>query len=158
VVASAHTLAVNGIQVIHAVGPKNEDVVAAVASPSHVAVPYVDRMDLAYAAADVALCRSGAMTCAELAAVALPSILVPYAVGNGEQALNAAPLVNSGGAVLIKDSDFTGDALRDAVLPLIQNPERIRTMTEALKGLGLRHADDVMVDLIEAAAQGSRHG
>jgi UDP-N-acetylglucosamine--N-acetylmuramyl-(pentapeptide) pyrophosphoryl-undecaprenol N-acetylglucosamine transferase len=157
VTSAAEDLMKAGVQVIHAVGPKNEHVIAQVGSTSHVALAYVDRMDLAYAAADVAVCRSGAMTCAELTAVALPSVLVPYAVGNGEQALNAAPLVRSGGAVMVKDSEFTGDAFRRIVLPLITDAERIRTMSHALRNLGLRHADDVMVDLIEAAARGSHH-
>jgi UDP-N-acetylglucosamine--N-acetylmuramyl-(pentapeptide) pyrophosphoryl-undecaprenol N-acetylglucosamine transferase len=157
VISATGALVEAGIQVIHAVGPKNEDVIARVSSASHVASAYLDRMDLAYAAADAAVCRSGAMTCAELAAVALPSVLVPYAVGNGEQALNAAPLVRSGGAIMVKDSDFTGEAFCRIVLPLISDAQRIRTMADALTGLGLRHADDVMVNLIEAAAKGGRH-
>ena len=47
-------------------------------------LPYLDRMDLAYAAADFALCRAGAMTCAELTAVGLPAAFVPLPHGNGE--------------------------------------------------------------------------
>src|SRR6516162_6803572 len=48
----------------------------------YVATPYIDRMDLAYAAADFALCRAGAMTCAELTAVGLPAAYVPLPIGN----------------------------------------------------------------------------
>ena len=54
------------------------------------AVPYLDRMDLAYAAADLVICRSGAMTVAEVSAVGLPAIYVPLPIGNGEQRLNRA--------------------------------------------------------------------
>src|SRR3712207_8149958 len=52
-------------------------------------VDYLERMDLAYAAADLALCRSGAVTVAELSAVGLPAAFVPLPIGNGEQRRNA---------------------------------------------------------------------
>ena len=67
-------------------------------------LPYIDDMAAAYAAADLALCRSGAMTCAELAAVGLPAVYVPLPIGNGEQRLNAEPAVAAGGAVLVDDA------------------------------------------------------
>ena len=55
-------------------------------------VDYLERMDLAYAAADLALCRSGAVTVAELSAVGLPAAFVPLPIGNGEQRRNALPV------------------------------------------------------------------
>ena len=73
------------------------------------AVPYLDRMDLAYAAADLAICRSGAMTVAEVSAVGLPAVYVPLPIGNGEQRLNALPVVNAGGGMLVDDADLTPD-------------------------------------------------
>ena len=60
------------------------------AMPGYVPLPYLERMDLAYAAADAVLCRAGAMTVAEVSAVGLPAVYVPLPHGNGEQALNAA--------------------------------------------------------------------
>ena len=65
----------------------------------YVAVPYLSRMDLAYAAADCDLCRSGAMTVAEVSAIGLPAVYVPLPHGNGEQELNARPVVAAGGGV-----------------------------------------------------------
>ena len=79
----------------------------------YVAVTYVDRMDLAYAAADFALCRAGAITCAELTAVGLPAAYVPLPIGNGEQRLNALPIVPRGGGMLVTDADLTGEWIRD---------------------------------------------
>ena len=70
-------------------------------------MPYLDRMDLAYAAADLAICRSGAMTVAEVSAVGLPAVYVPLPIGNGEQRLNALPVVNAGGGLLVADADLT---------------------------------------------------
>ena len=60
-------------------------------------VDFVDRMDLAYAAADLVVCRAGANTVTEAAAVGLPAVFVPLPIGNGEQALNAQPVVDAGG-------------------------------------------------------------
>lgn len=86
----------SGIQILHVVGPKNEmpRVDNMPGMPPYIPVPYVDRMDLAYAAADMMLCRAGAMTVAELSAVGLPAAYVPLPIGNGEQRLNAQPVVN----------------------------------------------------------------
>jgi UDP-N-acetylglucosamine:LPS N-acetylglucosamine transferase len=67
-------------------------------------VGYVDGMDSAYAASDLVLCRSGAMTCAELNAVGLPAVYVPLPIGNGEQALNAKPTIDAGGGLLVDDA------------------------------------------------------
>ena len=75
--------------------------------PPYVAVPYLDRMDLAYAAADLAICRSGAMTVAEVSAVGLPAVYVPLPIGNGEQRLNALPVVDAGGGLIVDDADLT---------------------------------------------------
>ena len=66
----------------------------------YVVVAFVDRMDLAYAAADLVVCRAGANSVTEAAAVGLPAIFVPLPIGNGEQELNARPVVDAGGALL----------------------------------------------------------
>ena len=89
--AAATALAEAGVGVLHAYGRKNTVDLSDrdPGSPPYVALPYVDRMDLAYAAADLALGRSGAMTVAELGAVGLPAVYVPLPHGNGEQRLNA---------------------------------------------------------------------
>ena len=63
----------------------------------YVVVPFVDRMDLAYAAADLVVCRAGANSVTEAAAVGLPAVFVPLPIGNGEQELNARPVVDAGG-------------------------------------------------------------
>ena len=81
--------------------------------PPYVPVPYMDRMDLAYAAADMMLCRAGAMTVAELSAVGLPAAYVPLPIGNGEQRLNAQPVVKAGGGLLVDDADLTPEWVQD---------------------------------------------
>ena len=97
---AAGALSAAGVQVLHAVGAGNDEVPAIWGAVPYVVEPYLDRMELAYAAADLAVCRAGAVTCAEVAAVGLPAVFVPLPHGNGEQRLNAEPLVAAGAAML----------------------------------------------------------
>ena len=79
-----------GVQVLHVTGPSHE-VTAPDTGVPYVILGYVDRMDLAYSAADAVLCRSGSNTVTEVSGVGLPAVFVPLPIGNGEQALNARP-------------------------------------------------------------------
>ena len=99
-------------------------------------LPYMDRMDLAYAAADLALCRAGAMTCAELTAVGLPAAYVPLPHGNGEQRLNAEPIVRAGGGLMVEDAGLTPEWIRDTLLPILLDPERVAAMSAGGRGAG----------------------
>jgi len=140
-----------GVQVLHATGPKNigdaqshDGLLSAGAKASavpYVALPYVDRMDLAYAAADFALCRAGAMTCAELTAVGLPAAYVPLPIGNGEQRLNALPIVQRGGGLLVEDAELSADWIMNTLLPVLTNIDQVAGMSEAAAALGRRDAD-----------------
>ena len=96
-----------------------------------VIVPYLDRMDLAFALADAVVARSGAATVSELTALGIPAVYVPYAVGNGEQALNAASAVAAGAARLIPDAEFTPDRVRGEVVPLLADPEALGVLRAA---------------------------
>jgi UDP-N-acetylglucosamine--N-acetylmuramyl-(pentapeptide) pyrophosphoryl-undecaprenol N-acetylglucosamine transferase len=131
-----------GIQVLHVTGPKHASEISP--PPGRVpyaAVPYVDRMDLAYAAADFALCRAGAMTCAELTAVGLPAAYVPLPIGNGEQRLNAMPIVQQGGGMIVDDAELTPEWIKSSLLPVLTNVDRVVAMSEAAARLGRRDAD-----------------
>jgi UDP-N-acetylglucosamine--N-acetylmuramyl-(pentapeptide) pyrophosphoryl-undecaprenol N-acetylglucosamine transferase len=119
-----------------------------------VALPYVDRMDLAYAAADLALTRAGAMTCAELAAVGLPAIYVPLPVGNGEQRLNALPVVAAGGGLLIDDAEIGAEWLTDVAGGLLEDGERLHAMGAAAFEHGVRDADEQLARIVVRAASG----
>lgn len=99
---------------------------------------YVDRMDLAFAACDFIVSRSGAATVSEISALGIPAVYVPYAVGNGEQALNAASALRHGAALLIADADFTPDAVRDRILPLLMDADQRARMTERAAETGIR--------------------
>ncbi len=154
IAAAAPAFAAAGIQVLHAVGRANYDEAALprVEGAAYVAVPYLDRMDLAYAAADLVLCRGGAMTCAEVAAVGLPAAYVPLPIGNGEQRLNAQPAVRAGGGLLVDDDDLTADWLVKELIPLARDPARLDAMGRAAAEFGRRDADEALADLVFEAA------
>src|SRR6202020_3338706 len=104
----------------------------------YVTLPYLDRMDLAYAAADFALCRAGAMTCAELTAVGLPAAYVPLPHGNGEQRLNALPIEAAGGGLIVPDAELTPQWIEQALLPVLLDAELVAAMSKAAAGSGNR--------------------
>lgn len=98
---------------------------------------FVDRMDLAYAAADVAVCRSGASTIAELTVLGVPSVLVPYPHATDDhQAANAADLAADGAATVITDQDLNGDTLVAAAEPLLVGEAIRGRMTAAARRFG----------------------
>ncbi|TPW73807.1 glycosyltransferase [Schumannella sp. 10F1B-5-1] len=135
-----------GWQVLHITGAR-----APVADPGlagYRILEYCDRMELALAHADLAVSRAGGSTLAEIAALGIPSVLVPYAVGNGEQALNARDLVDAGGAVLVADAEFTPEWVDARLLPLLDDRARVAEMAARAAAQGVRDGADRMVDLL----------
>jgi UDP-N-acetylglucosamine--N-acetylmuramyl-(pentapeptide) pyrophosphoryl-undecaprenol N-acetylglucosamine transferase len=116
--------------------------------PAQLSVPYMDRMDLAYAAADLVLCRAGASTCAEVTAVGLPAAFVPLPHGNGEQTLNAEPIVRAGGGLMVEDARLTPEWIRDTLLPVLADPGRVAAMSRAAAALGVRDADATLAGAV----------
>ncbi len=148
-----------GVQVLHIIGPRNGHDAPVTATPvPYVASPYIDRMDLAYAAADFALCRAGAMTCAELTAVGLPAAYVPLPIGNGEQRLNALPVVQHGGGMLVADGDLTPEWIRDTLLPVLVNIDQVADMSEAAASLGRGDADRWLAEAVVEIVDGKGAG
>ena len=138
---AAKELAEAGIAVLHAHGPKKTvDLPEPDAAAPYVAVPYLDRIELAYAAADLAICRAGAMTVAEVSAVGLPAIYVPLPHGNGEQELNAGPVVAHGGGRIVSDAELTPEFISSEVIPLLKDRERLAEMGRAAADAGHRGA------------------
>ncbi|WP_343600367.1 undecaprenyldiphospho-muramoylpentapeptide beta-N-acetylglucosaminyltransferase [Mycobacterium sp.] len=165
VAAAAADLAAAGVAVLHAHGAKNTLELRSPkpGDPPYVAVPYLDRMDLAYAAADLAICRSGAMTVAEVSAVGLPAVYVPLPIGNGEQRINALPVVDAGGGLIVADADLTPGFVAREVAGLLGDAPRLAAMTAAAARVGHRDAARqvaiVALDLAKRAraARGGKH-
>lgn len=97
-------------------------------------VGYIERMDHAYAAADVAIMRSGAATVAELAIVGLPAVLVPFPFDeHDEQLHNAKPLVDAGGALLVRDDDAVADTVGPMLEERLADPAMLATMAKGMR-------------------------
>ncbi|MGH4026676.1 MAG: undecaprenyldiphospho-muramoylpentapeptide beta-N-acetylglucosaminyltransferase [Pseudonocardiaceae bacterium] len=151
---AAAALGAAGIGVLHAYGRRNAVQVESVAgAPPYVAVPYLERMDLALAAADLAICRAGAMTVAELSAVGLPAVYVPLPHGNGEQGLNARPLVEAGGAVLVHDGELNPGKVVEVVVAILTDSQRLTAMSTAARTAGHPEADDVLAKIVLEVAR-----
>nr|WP_211161136.1 undecaprenyldiphospho-muramoylpentapeptide beta-N-acetylglucosaminyltransferase [Microcella alkalica] len=126
--------------------------------PGYRVLEYCDRMDLAFAAADLVVCRSGSATVSELAAVGLPAILVPYPVGNGEQRLNARELVAAGGARLVDDAAFTPAFVSDELVPLLTGRAEVARMAAAAQSVGRRDGSAALLALVREALGAERVG
>jgi UDP-N-acetylglucosamine--N-acetylmuramyl-(pentapeptide) pyrophosphoryl-undecaprenol N-acetylglucosamine transferase len=123
-------------EVWHQTGLRHLDQARKAYDAAHVAVrldPFIDDMASAYAWADLVVCRAGALTVAELAAVGVASILVPYPHAvDDHQTANARYLVDAGAAVLLPQSDLTPQRLREH-LDLLQQPERLIAMARSAR-------------------------
>jgi len=154
-VAAADALTAAGVQVLHARGPKNTDVTVPprpAGSAPYVVVDYLERMDLAYAAADLALCRAGAVTVAELSAVGLPAAFVPLPIGNGEQRRNAMPVVETGGGLLVEDADVDRTWIQSHLVPLLTDPAALAGYAAHAAAAGVPDADERLADIVLSVA------
>lgn len=155
--ASAARVLGTGWQVLHITGTGRGGDDPGLAG--YVTMPYCDRMELAFAAADLVLCRAGSATVSELAALGLPSVLVPYAAGNGEQRLNARDLVTAGGAVLVADAELTPAWVARELVPLLGRRGEIARMAAAAASVGRRDGDAALLALVrESLADAGRLG
>jgi UDP-N-acetylglucosamine--N-acetylmuramyl-(pentapeptide) pyrophosphoryl-undecaprenol N-acetylglucosamine transferase len=155
---SREALAAAGVQVLHVTGRGKTvdglqagEPAALPGGPPYVAVEYLDRMDLAYAAADAVVCRAGAGTVCELTTVGLPAAYVPLPIGNGEQRLNAEPVVEAGGGLLVDDGQCTPEWVRDVLLPLLTDTGELAAMGKAAAAFGITDGDERLADLVEQA-------
>ena len=149
---AAPALADAGVQVLHAAGRIEEVTVEREPGDApYVIEEFIDRMDLAYAAGDLIVCRAGANTVTEVAAVGLPAVFVPLPIGNGEQALNAHPVVGAGGGVLIEDASFTASWVEHALIPMVKDRERLDFMASAASGIVHRDAAERLAHMIHRA-------
>jgi UDP-N-acetylglucosamine--N-acetylmuramyl-(pentapeptide) pyrophosphoryl-undecaprenol N-acetylglucosamine transferase len=157
VVSQAQMLLAGGNQILHLTGPgKAEPIRQAIAQleghERYRVLEYLPQMELALAAADLAVQRAGAATVSELACAGLPSVLVPLPIGNGEQRLNASMLLRAGGAILVEDSAFPNWAKAN-LADLLNDQQRQAKMASAAASVAIRDGAERLVDLIEEAAR-----
>jgi len=146
-VAVGAELVAAGAQVLHLTGKGKDAEVRAGAPREHYHVrEYLPEMHLAYAAADLVVCRAGAGTVSELAALGLPAVYVPLPIGNGEQRSNAQGVVAAGGGILVEDRDLTPSWLREHVLGL--DDAQLEAMAQAAARAGVRDGAARLADLV----------
>jgi UDP-N-acetylglucosamine--N-acetylmuramyl-(pentapeptide) pyrophosphoryl-undecaprenol N-acetylglucosamine transferase len=154
------------VQILHACGRRDEaDVRAAWAEADPDGrgllvkiVPFVDRMDLAYAAADLAMTRAGAITVAELTAAGMPAVMVPLPHATADhQAANAHAVAAGGGAVVADDAALGGPAVVAAAAPLLADPDRLAAMADAMRAQAHPAAAEELAALVvEASGRATR--
>jgi UDP-N-acetylglucosamine--N-acetylmuramyl-(pentapeptide) pyrophosphoryl-undecaprenol N-acetylglucosamine transferase len=141
------------LQVIHLTGSRDarllEDNYRRENIPAHVAA-FHHRMEEVYSAADFAIARSGAASLAELAAFALPSLLIPYPyAADDHQTRNAEIFVRQKAAAVLKESELIDDALGKKIQQLLSEPETLGVMSRAAAALAPKNAAALVVDTME---------
>ena len=135
-----------GFQVLHAVGPNKAIEKTPDTFSNYHPVSYIERMDLAYAVADLVISRSGAMTVAEVTALGKPAIFIPFPSGNGEQSENIKTLIEQGAALTISDRELTGEKLIALVLELFKSDTKLAQLAERSNKFGRRDADQILAN------------
>lgn len=153
IVDAAGELTAQGINILHITGAGN-----AIRTPDiagYQAMDYCSDMGAAFSAATLVVSRAGSSTVSELSALGVPTVYVPYAVGNGEQMLNARESVEAGGAILVPDADFTTEWVLANIPALIRDDDRLTTMAAAAASVGELHGSSLTVDLVGEALTAS---
>jgi UDP-N-acetylglucosamine--N-acetylmuramyl-(pentapeptide) pyrophosphoryl-undecaprenol N-acetylglucosamine transferase len=152
VAALPHLPGEDRLRIVHQTGLAMRDEVEAAyrqAGRAAEVVAFLDDMEARFAAADLVLARSGATTCAELAAAGKASILVPFALAaDDHQRTNARALEKAGAARVLEEKDLSGASLAAAVRALVDEPARIAAMEEASRRTGRPDAAARVADLL----------
>ncbi len=147
-------------QVLHVAGPGKLETVRAGYEGgriAHVVLEFCERMDLAYAVADIVLSRAGAATVGELCATATPAVLMPYPYHRDQhQRLNAEPLVSAGAAEMVldaADAARNAEALRSSLLAILRDPPHLEAMRAAAAKLARPGAAEAIARWLAALKQ-----
>ena len=141
-------IAAAGIQVLWQTGHKSHEEYRCYESYSVRVVPYIERMELAYALADLVISRAGMMSIAEMTACGLPGILIPLpTAAENHQERNAQALADAGAAEMIRERDLKGAKLARRVIDLM-NSTSLAVMADASKRLGNIRASSLIVDTL----------
>lgn len=139
----------------HVAGRRDYEMVRArAAADVHHLVPFERDMPALYAAADLVVCRAGAMTVAELALAGVPAVLVPLPGAPGDhQSANARALLAAGAAVVLPDAECQGDRLAELADGLLDDPATLAAMGGAARGLGRADAAAAVAEVAAGVAR-----
>ena len=156
-------LSVPGVRVVHSTGAELYGETCEMLSERGIdtnrwsVVPYVENMGEALAAADVVVSRAGASSVAELAALAVPSVLVPYPLATADhQTTNAKFLVDAGMSRLVADDELDGESLGKVLMPMLRDEATRDAMRQAGRGLDQGGAAERLADAVERVARQGR--
>jgi UDP-N-acetylglucosamine--N-acetylmuramyl-(pentapeptide) pyrophosphoryl-undecaprenol N-acetylglucosamine transferase len=145
------------LQIVHLSGTRDERLVAdnyRRENLTAVVAAFHHRMAEVYSAADFAIARAGAASLAELASFALPGILIPFPyAADDHQTRNAEIFVRAGGAILVKESQITGEFLAHKIKELIDDRQKLRGMSENCARLAPKDAAGRVVATMEKYAE-----
>lgn len=112
--------------------------------------PYIDNMPTCMAAADLVICRAGAITLSEIQAMGKPAILIPSPnVAENHQYHNAMALVNAGAAEIIEESELSGEALMKTVDKMLLNPEKLKAISENSRKMAITDANERIYSVVK---------
>lgn len=112
--------------------------------------PYIDNMPTCMAAADLVICRAGAITLSEIQAMGKPAILIPSPnVAENHQYHNAMALVNAGAAEIIEESELSGETLMKTVDKMLLNPEQLKTISENSRKMAITDANERIYSIVK---------
>jgi UDP-N-acetylglucosamine--N-acetylmuramyl-(pentapeptide) pyrophosphoryl-undecaprenol N-acetylglucosamine transferase len=152
-VDAARRLRRSDLQILLLSGPAHAEAVgSALGSSARVpvrVVPFLERMELAYAIADLVVARAGATTVAEVAVCGIPSVLIPYPYATGRhQEANARALQRGGGASVLLDDELDGAVLAERVGALLDDEDRLRAMGERARAWSRPDAAEAVAGLV----------
>jgi len=144
------------VQFIHQTGEKDHNMVESAYRESgftaHVS-PFIYEMADAYATADLVVCRSGALTLAELTALGKPAVLIPYPyAADNHQELNARSVEKVGAALVLLDKDASGERLAGIISGLLDDPDTLRGMSARSRSLGRPDAARKVLEICREVA------
>ena len=142
------------VQILHILGRRGGDIQAPETDGLiYRTVPYVERMIEAYAVSDVAVCRGGASTVAELTVVGVPSVIVPYPHHRDrQQERHGQVLERAGAAMVVTDAEATPDRLATLLDPILANADRRAGMRTAAKALGRPDAAQKLAEIVRTVS------
>ena len=151
----------NELAIVHQTGERDYNAVRTAYARREIhaeVVPFLKNMAERFAWADVIICRAGAITAAEVAAAGRAAIFIPFGrATDSHQLRNAQEMSRAGAGRLISEKELTAEKLTAEIFTLLDQPQEIKKLSTAARGLARPHAARDIVNLIEEAAnvQGS---
>lgn len=141
----------SGLQIIHLCGSRDLEFLESAYKDSAIKArifTFLSEIEYAYSAADLVICRAGALSINELAYFGLPAILIPYPYAAGHQGENARYLWRHNAAVLIEEKELAPQILKEKILDLINRPQLREALGRNIRAFSTPAAAEALADLV----------